>query len=175
LLRHVRSVLRSSTTRNNKSVRDGKKAYAAIMLACSVCSLPHDVLAAVNAALSRHEKLRKIAEFSGRSKSALSRHSITCLPRAVMLAHKAKSHAAANAPHRLIVDWRVEGSRPRFTLGDKPISASELKETDVLLVVHYQKIAAYKNPRALTPTPEILDRLRELANAEDRERAKQSN
>jgi hypothetical protein len=87
-----------------------------------------------------------------------------------MQSHKAKANATRDG--RIIVDWGADTAR-RFTLGPKVISASQLRQDDVLLVVRYEETQFYKNPRALVPSPELLDKLHALAIEEDRERTKQ--
>jgi hypothetical protein len=48
---------------------------------CSICAAPPEVVRAINAALSKKEKLRDLAARSGFSKSALVRHSNKCIVR----------------------------------------------------------------------------------------------
>ncbi len=134
---------------------------------CSICKAPPEVLAAVNEALRKREKFRDLAARTVFSRATLHRHSKKCLQRAALAEHKARALNPRSG--RMVVQWPT-GALSLY--GNKPIRPEDLLRDDFLFVVEYENIdaAAVGNPRGLSPTPENINRLHDLAIIEDAER-----
>jgi hypothetical protein len=114
---------------------------------CGICSAPQAVRAAIDAALTAQPRVKSLRELENEtafSRATLSRHFRRCLPKAVMLEHRAKTKInVAGSKRRTIVAWPdvplCEGRRLTIMgeCGDdgRPteLPPEELKPTDILL------------------------------------------
>jgi hypothetical protein len=130
---------------------------------CGICSAPENVRVAINAALMeqpRTKSLRELENETAFSRATLSRHFRRCLPKAVMLEHRAKTkiNVSNRGGARTIVQWPdaplCEGRRltimGEFNDNGAPVElpAEEYKAgQDILLKVEFvnSKILNPKN------------------------------
>jgi hypothetical protein len=131
---------------------------------CSICAAPVEIRDAVAHALKRKEKLRDIAARCQFSKSALHRHAQNCLRRVIL--QEAKT--ARNNSSRVIVLWsRLDGTKDEIP--------RDVRDNDTLVCVTFEELdvraICNANPRALPPTPQVIETLHEAALAEDSKRA----
>jgi hypothetical protein len=136
---------------------------------CSICEKP-GAAGIVNTLLEKNTFLKVIAQQTGFSKSSIHRHSQKCVIRAQ--AQKLKSSRFNSATDRLLVKWADDPSAPPDVRGKmldgrwNEISPDQkVRETDVVLLVQYEKTKEFGNPRALS-----ADASRDLAYAENVER-----
>jgi hypothetical protein len=139
---------------------------------CSICDRPGGP-EIVNELLSKQSTLDEIAEATGFHRSSIDRHKHGNCPFSFpkYKAAKVKAGRTVTLGGRMVVRW----PSGELTLDGEAIPASQLRETDVLFAVEYEKLSVGRmskmNVRALAPTEENLSLLHELAEIEDRERA----
>lgn len=133
---------------------------------CSICSAPAAVRSAIDEAITAGEPLRAIEGRSAFSRAALSRHGRRCLPRDTVALHRNRGKLQAR---RIITSW-PDGSYYVYLEYDShgcplnpesrrplvPISPSEVRPTDLILVVKY----------AAPPQPVVAPRRMPDAEAE---------
>jgi hypothetical protein len=118
---------------------------------CSICAAPSDVLAAIDTALKKGEKLRDLEKRTPFSRSTLSRHGRACIPRQTLTNYRRFNPATDKA----WVRWPGQ-----------PIPAG-MRDNDVLLNVVYEHI----DPREVGNPPALVSAaLVTLAEIEDAER-----
>lgn len=139
---------------------------------CSVCNC--QVADIINAEFlkPRYERkmgLRELQALSGCSRSALSRHSINCVPKIRFLRNRnKKASATPTGRSRIVVLWPEQNGEPaHYESSGRILRKNELRHDDLLLAVVYEKtkLAHFGNPKAL-----VCEQLIDEALAEDAQR-----
>lgn len=144
---------------------------------CSICTAPAYIRNAVDVELSRRTRLRDIAKMTHLSKSAIHRHSKRCVSRTSLQG----LHTARFNPelHRVLTRWPndpvctpdVRGKTFVYSSPDpadhhsNPIPPDQLRPTDILLVVEYDKPAPTHTHKPLSEPTEAAGE--DLANETD--------
>jgi hypothetical protein len=148
------------------------------MNSCSICAVAASAQLVNEMLHAKKLTLKQIAEACGHSKSSVHRHSKSAACplgyqayRAALVKSKGK---AVSADARWLVQWE-DGTI--FTLSSqKPVAPSEVKPSDIVLVVVRRKtpLARLGNPRAIELSDENFAEFFDLACAEDLERSQLS-
>jgi hypothetical protein len=117
---------------------------------CAICSSSREVREAIETRLQQGVSLDQIAAESGFSRSGLSRHKRECQLRATL-----DQHRVPPAGSRVLTQWpngslslAFDPSDPAGHDGGRPIEASEVKESDVIVSVQLHS-ARVLNPAGL--------------------------
>jgi hypothetical protein len=120
------------------------------MKICGICETAANAKI-VNQLLEQKTPMRKIAELTGFSKASVGRHAQRCVIRSQAAA--LKSTRFDPKVNRLLIRWADDPVAPEDTRGkifvdhthergidrSKPIAPAEIRETDFILCVEYEK------------------------------------
>jgi hypothetical protein len=112
---------------------------------CSICAQP-ETARIINEMLERRETLDKIAAATGKHRSSVARHKTGSCPLSFLAYKASKAKAKGKALDqngRLVIQWPPEapGSQGRLTYMENghELAASELRASDVLVIVRYNR------------------------------------